>query len=292
MSTYNGEKYLEEQLNSILNQKNVSINILVRDDGSQDKTIDILNLFKKEGKLDWYSGNNLKPARSFLDLVKTSKKYDYYAFSDQDDYWEENKIERAINQLEQSNSKNGKLYLSCLKVVDSNLNLMYKSFIPKNITLKNEMIKNYATGCTMVFDDNLKKIINCSRGKYVAMHDSFIYRLALIHHSYVYVDQESYICYRQHGSNVLGMTNGFINTWKRRWKHFIHSECIASKTAIELINNENIHLSSEDYEFLNLLANYKKNLSYKRKLLNMKIFDRNEKMTNILFKIKLIFNRV
>lgn len=73
MSTYNGEKYLREQLESLLSQKNVSVSIFVRDDGSTDGTTDILNEYKKEKKLEWYSGKNLRSARSFGCYEKGSR---------------------------------------------------------------------------------------------------------------------------------------------------------------------------------------------------------------------------
>ena len=152
MSTYNGERYLKEQLDSILNQIGVEVDLLVRDDGSTDDTIKILEDYKKNNLLDWYSGSNLKPAKSFMDLLKNSKKSDYYAFADQDDYWEPIKLQNALKRLEKNTSNNGKLYMSVLNVVDENLKFLYKSKIPSKVTLKNEMIKNYATGCTMVFD--------------------------------------------------------------------------------------------------------------------------------------------
>lgn len=292
MSTYNGEKYLKEQLDSILNQRNVDVDIIVRDDGSNDKTIEILNDYRQKKGIKFYNGKNLKPAKSFLDLLKNCNEYDYYAFADQDDYWEENKLEKAIEQLEKSNSKNGKLYFSTLKVVDSNLNMLYKSNIPKIVTLKNEMIKNYATGCTMVFDNNMKNIVNKINCNYIAMHDSYVFRLALINNSYIYIDYESYILYRQHENNVLGMTDNFLSVWKNRWHRFIHSECISSNTSKEFINNKNIFLQNDDYEFLYMLSNYKKNRNLKLKLLKMKIFGKDEKLTNFLFKIKLIFDKI
>ena len=69
MSTYNGERYVEEQIKSILGQKNVDVDLLVRDDGSSDSTLDILDAGKENGILHWYKGCNLGPAYSFLDLL-------------------------------------------------------------------------------------------------------------------------------------------------------------------------------------------------------------------------------
>lgn len=92
ISTYNGEKFLKEQIESILSQTNVKVKIFVRDDGSVDGTRNILNDYQNKGKLTWYCGNNLKTARSFLDIVKNVPKDSYYAFSDQDDVWKKKQI--------------------------------------------------------------------------------------------------------------------------------------------------------------------------------------------------------
>ena len=95
ISTYNGEKFLDEQIASILAQKGVEVDILVRDDGSSDMTCSLLERWQKEGKLKWYKGENLGFARSFMNLLKTASVYDYYAFCDQDDVWLPEKLKKA-----------------------------------------------------------------------------------------------------------------------------------------------------------------------------------------------------
>ena len=291
MSTYNGEKYLVEQLNSILNQKNVDLDILVRDDGSKDKTIEILNRYNSLENFSFYQGNNVGPAMSFIDLIKQSKKYDYYAFADQDDYWESDKIYSAISKLEESNTTRGKLYFSKVEVVDSNLKHLSYSFLPEKITLKKEMIKNYATGCTIVFDDNLKELIKRCNFSFVAMHDSLICRCALINHSFVYADNTSHIKYRQHENNVLGMKSGFFAKWKQRFTRFIHSKSLTKRTAVELLKTD-LEMSEEDKEFLKTISNYNKVFKNKIKMLRTKIFDKDERLTGFFFFLKFLFNKV
>lgn len=104
----------------ILAQKNVEVTIRVRDDGSTDGTIRILEEYQKCGKLNWYSSTNMGPAKSFLDLVYNAPlKYDYYAFCDQDDYWKEDKLYKAIERLEHFDDKPA-LYHCELEIVDEN----------------------------------------------------------------------------------------------------------------------------------------------------------------------------
>ena len=100
MSTYNGDKYIIEQIESILNQKKVNVELLIRDDGSTDKTLEILEEYSKKYKnLKYYSGQNLKTARSFMDLLFRAGEYEYYSFSDQDDVWDLDKLTVGISYL-------------------------------------------------------------------------------------------------------------------------------------------------------------------------------------------------
>lgn len=290
MSTYNGEKYIEEQIESILNQKNVKIKLMVRDDGSTDNTINILKKYEKKGLLTWYTGKNLKPARSFLDLLKKCDKADYYSFADQDDFWMEEKLSKAIKSLEANTSSDGKMYFSATNIVDKELNFIYKNEVKDNIDFPSGIIKNQATGCTIVIDDNLRNIINKCEFDYIAMHDSWIYRIALVNGSFVYYDNNAYIKYRQHDNNVIGMTNNIFKLYKNRLKRFIHSTCETSNTSKELLRNSKI-IKPQHKETLFLLSEYKINLKYKIKLLfSTKCYSKNI-ITNILFKIKILFNK-
>ena len=101
MSTYNGEKYIDEQIDSVLAQKNVRVDLLIRDDGSKDETVRIIKRYcEKFDNIKFYEGPNLKPARSFLNLIETAElNYDYYAFCDQDDVWHEDKLYQAIEKI-------------------------------------------------------------------------------------------------------------------------------------------------------------------------------------------------
>ena len=99
LSSYNGEKYIEEQIDSVLQQKGVEVRILVRDDGSNDKTVDILEMLYKKGKINFYKGENIGYAKSFLNLLTHDNKADYYAFCDQDDFWLSNKLIEGIKKI-------------------------------------------------------------------------------------------------------------------------------------------------------------------------------------------------
>lgn len=96
MSTYNGEKYLKEQIDSILSQEGVDVRLYIRDDGSSDRTTDILASYQEHKNVKIEKGNNLGFAKSFLTALDECDEADYYAFSDQDDVWEKDKLSTAI----------------------------------------------------------------------------------------------------------------------------------------------------------------------------------------------------
>ena len=121
LSTYNGEKYLREQLDSVLSQEGVDVSLLIRDDGSKDGTINILKEYSAKLNVDYYEGANRGPSESFHDLLLHAQGYDYYAFCDQDDDWHKDKLRTAVERLEQMNQEAPILYCCNLNVVDENL---------------------------------------------------------------------------------------------------------------------------------------------------------------------------
>ena len=177
MSTYNGEKYLKEQLDSILNQNSIIVDILIRDDGSTDKTLNILDEYnKKYNNIRYYTGENLKSAKSFLDLLFTAGEYDYYSFSDQDDVWDRDKLLVAVSKLKEGYN----LYGCKKKIVNSNLEPLNKEDeIPSSLKLGNVILRCRISGCTMVFNRELRNyLLKCSP-KIISMHDSWVLKVAV-----------------------------------------------------------------------------------------------------------------
>ncbi len=229
MSTYNGEKYISEQIDSILNQSIglESLFILARDDGSSDSTLAILEYYKTNypNNFDFFLGNNIGPCYSFLDLVsKANHDYDYFAFSDQDDFWLPQKLEKAINILNTKDNSKPQLYSSKYTIVDSKLNKIEGQNAKKvNFTsFENSLIENVATGCTEVFNREMLVLLNKvneTKTKGFFMHDWVLYMLGTSLGDYIYDDNE-YLLYRQHENNVLGASRGRFNNITRKIKLF------------------------------------------------------------------------
>lgn len=208
MSSFNGERYIREQIDSILNQKgDFDLHLLVRDDGSTDSTRAILDDYQKRGSLSWYSGENLKPARSFMDLVYNSPSSDFYAFSDQDDLWDKHKLHRAISMLRGYTC--AAMYCSNAQVVNQDL-----VYCGRNV-YKTQPATDFYTitcgggllGCTMVFNDVIASDIKrYEQPRDVVMHDRYVSMLALLLGGVIIYDKDAvFLKYRQHGSNAIGV---------------------------------------------------------------------------------------
>jgi rhamnosyltransferase len=221
LSTYNGEKFLQEQLNSLFNQT-YKVDILVRDDGSTDSTVQILK--ENSDRINYYCGENIGCSSSFLNLVKTaSDDYDFYMFCDQDDFWLDDKVEKAVKKVQKYNKCSCVLYFSALNIANESLSLISKNInvLPSKmgwLTIEKSLLKSYGYGCTMLFSNKLKQLYSLLNYDSMVSHDWMMQKVALVFGKIEY-DTESYIYYRQHQNNVIGFVN------KRGIKSIIKSAC-------------------------------------------------------------------
>lgn len=291
LSTYNGEKYLKEQIESILKQEEVEVSLLIRDDGSKDHTIEIIKELAKHTKITYYIGENMGPARSFMDLVNKSASFDYYAFADQDDVWEPKKLISAIRMLEQKEEEPS-LYLSALQIVDENLQAIEMKQVEGNFSLEGEIIRNFATGCTQVFNKKLCDVIKAYYPTYLIMHDSWITRVCYAIGGNVIIDKNSYIKYRQHSNNVLGYHDEGWQKLKRQFKiAFQDKISMRVKIAEELKNGYNEMLTIQAKELIENIINYQTNKESKKWLLKNKKFRSTSLRINLKMRLGIRLNK-
>lgn len=208
VSTYNGETYLEEQLQTILNQQGVLVDVLVRDDGSKDRTVSILEDYqRKYSNFNFYQGDNLKPALSFLNLLKKAyeRDYDYYVLADQDDVWSLDKVYQGIERMKNDNTH---YYYSSSTLVNSELENLGINKVYSRFNFEESLLRNNAQGATMILHKEfLSRFIN-KEVKKIAMHDMYINILANVWNIPTSVDERSeFLLYRQHDNNVLGVNS-------------------------------------------------------------------------------------
>lgn len=294
MSTYNGEKYLEEQINSILDQSLVDVSLVVRDDGSTDGTIDILEKYKTYPNVSVYYGENKGYGKSFLKLLSLSGKSEFYSFSDQDDIWEKNKLHKAIEKLIILPQAKPNLYCSDLKIVSSKGNeIGIKNFKNMNITLESAFIRHRTAGCTYVFNNLLleeaKKINDINYDNEIH-HDAWVYRLCLSLNGNVYYHSDSYIKYRQHNDNVTGVYKGFLKRFNVEISKFLLEK--PNNSYAQLINNNYKELLNHENQILfDKIINYKDDIRKKISLIFSSKFDSGVFIFNIKAYFLIIFNR-
>ena len=211
MATYNGEKYVAEQIESILNQTYTNFNLIISDDCSTDNTRNILEEYKqRDDRIQvYYQEQNLGYVKNFEFLLKKVES-EIYMLSDQDDVWIKEKVEKSYNKLFEEKAD---LVYTDLKVVDENLKEINPSFMrmmkfykkaTKYTDYRVAYLYNTATGCTIISKKKfIDKILPLPRNKKYLIHDSWIMLVVSLLGKVVYLD-ESYILYRQHGDNQVG----------------------------------------------------------------------------------------
>lgn len=223
LATYNGEKYLKEQIDSILNQKEVDVTIFISDDLSTDNTLEYLQDTYKNNKKLVYLESKEKfggAARNFYRLIRDVDfaDFDYVSLADQDDIWFEDKLMRAIKTIEQKQ----------IDVYSSNVIAFWENG-KKVLINKSQPSKKYdflfgsaGPGCACVMKKEfmndfknimIKKSILLNK---IELHDWLLYAYARTHDYEWYVDSQPSMLYRQHSNNEFGANSGF-KTFQKRW---------------------------------------------------------------------------
>lgn len=220
LASYNGEKYIKEQLNSIVRQKKVDKSIVIFDDNSSDRTIEISSNFLinqkeidfkiiKRNKRTGSAANNFMMALSELlaGKILNIKNFDYVALSDQDDVWEPDKLNYAVEKLE----KGYDLFFSDLKILKNGLKTK-QTILKCNYEFKkyDYLFEGGSAGCTYVFNKSILNVLVKNFDKLeisdttVFSHDWFIYFIVRVNKFRIFKSKISHIFYRIHSSNQYG----------------------------------------------------------------------------------------
>ena len=288
LSTFNGEKFIKEQLSSLYSQEDVGISILVRDDGSTDRTDTILDNEQQLGKLSWYRGTNKGPAASFWELLANAPESPYYSFCDQDDVWDKDKLKTALEHLSRSKDKPA-LYFCQTRLVDSDLKEIKSVSITPLLTFEESLIYHFATGCTMVINDALRKELLKYTPQYMRMHDLWTYLVAQAIGADIYFDPTPHISYRQHSDNAVGLKSSLAFVWKNRIKRLAQNEHIRYRLANEVWNGYKDAMPAHNAEMTRLVADYRKGIRQWFRLLFTNKIKSSSTSINITYKTAVLF---
>jgi len=226
LSTYNGENFLIDQLDSIIHQSEKNWRLLVRDDGSTDRSLDILSEYTHKNnriKILPDSGEKLGVVESYISLLRASNA-PYFTFCDQDDYWLPDKLKLFTHLMESGVSGQPKLIYSDLSIADSGLSVISNSFMnqqrfthrPASVW-KNNLLQNSVVGCASMGNHLLRDLVISrapTKWSDVVMHDWWTCMIASCFGVVDYLPTPT-ILYRQHSDNTLGAKNTNVARYLR-----------------------------------------------------------------------------
>lgn len=290
LSTYNGHQYIRQLVDSVLAQEDVNVKLQVRDDGSSDDTVEILKSYH-DPRISIRQGKNLKPARSFLKLLKECDDSEYYAYCDQDDEWYPRKLITAVGKLEgYSENATPALYISTYDVCDKDMNLMFKRDMKFNnpLTMTETLIYRAPSACCMVFDHALRQVIAKGNPTYFRMHDFWTLLVAESHGYPIITEDVSSIRYRQHEGESVGITPTAMTRLKRLIKSFSSGHNERWRQAKSLYDNYKEEITQENLEMLEEMINYRNSFRYRVALANDNRFVTSSRYINMLFKASVL----
>ncbi len=226
LSSYNGEAYIREQLNSLSSQTHTDWTIRLRDDGSSDHTLQVIKTWQSDklSRLVLGKGKNLGVIPSFFELIsQAGETNDYFCFCDQDDVWMPEKMERAVQALKGVRAEVPAMVFTSTQLTDKKLQpiKIWPSPPSKSPSFYNALYQNIAVGATITFN---RAALNLIRERMpdptkVLMHDWWFYLCVSAFGEVIYDPQPS-ILYRQHSNNVVGGETSPIEKLKKKWASF------------------------------------------------------------------------
>lgn len=221
LCTYNGERFLPAQLRSLEDQTYPSWTVLASDDGSSDNTPAILEDFQSRWgahRLALFSGPRKGFVANFFSLLRAAgSEHSYFAFCDQDDIWERDKLERAVHQLRLVPPDVPALYCSRTRLVDEQgAHLGYSPLFTRPPCFANALVQSIAGGNTMVLNRALRELlVLAGPAPSVVSHDWLTYQVVTGCGGEIFYDAFPTVRYRQHVLNLVGRNSTFMARFKR-----------------------------------------------------------------------------
>lgn len=297
MSTYNGKKYLTEQIDSILSQKGVHVELFIRDDGSSDSTRDIITrLTEKHNNIHADFGERIWWEKSFAEELFVASGFEYYAFSDQDDVWKPEKLITGVKAIMHEEEQHGKnipvVWQSSHIYTDSELNPLFVRSRAKRVTsLESFLLRPYGSGNALVFNARVRELMEkvYAAGCLDACHDFWT---ALVAHAFggtVILSPNAFVLFRQHGRNTSGTPLTFHSRLKSEWRKILIHENWGPKLASTLLKCYGDELSPSVRDTIILATECKNNFMYRLRILFSPKFRTGDIRLTIIGKLKVLF---
>lgn len=256
-SVFNGEKYIKEQVDSVLKQTYPNIELYIRDNCSTDHTLEVLQEYEHNPNVHIITGDeNVGCTQGYFTLLRLCGEADYYAYCDCDDVWLENKVELAIELLDQTDSEIPVLYCSARDVCDENLNFLNTNMnVKHNISFQNCLVDDIAPSSTYVFNRTTREILINNPSKHAVSHDHWTYMVCQGLGKVIF-DPRPLTKYRRHSNNVTQSRQNRVEFIIWRIKHFLIEGKIkdTSNQIQEYSNMFSSRLSDEDRKILELFT--------------------------------------
>lgn len=269
LCTFNGAQYLAEQISSIDAQHIENIDIWVSDDGSSDNTMSILRECQQswnKGQFEIVEGPRKGFHENFLSLVCNSRiDADFYAFSDQDDIWESDKLTRAIGYLKEQ-VETPALYCSRTALIaecGKPLNRMSPLF-SKPPSFANALVQSIAGGNTMVLNKQAHTLLRTAGRQDIVSHDWWAYLLVAGAGGYIYYDSVPSVNYRQHDHNEIGANVGFLAKLKRLGGVLKGNFSTWNELHVEALTNSHLILTRQNLQKLSFFIKARNSFLFKR----------------------------
>jgi glycosyltransferase involved in cell wall biosynthesis len=221
LCTFNGERFLAAQLSSFITQCFKNWRLFVSDDGSRDETLSIILGYKDRlgsARVDVRGGPRQGLVHNFLGLAcDPSIKCDYFAYSDQDDIWEPDKLSRAVEWLQTLRSDLPAMYCSRTRLIDEDGRACgFSPLFRREPNFRNALVQSIAGGNTMVFNQAARQLLaDCGSDVGVPLHDWWTYLVITAAGGKVRYDPRPSIQHRGHSQNVVGSNIGWLNRVRR-----------------------------------------------------------------------------
>lgn len=270
LSTFNGANYLREQIESLRQQTWSNWIIVASDDGSSDATLEILYEYQRllgTARLQIHAGPRQGFAANFLSLIRRAQgQADYFAFCDQDDLWQPDKLERGLAWAQLHSSSRPLLYCSRTRLIDATGQAIgFSPLFRRAPSFANALVQSIAGGNTMLFNAATAQLLSLTPTHVpIISHDWWAYILVTGCGGFVKYDEHPSINYRQHGNNLIGSNSSVRDRLSRLRRMLKGTFRDWNDVNLEAVSHFQQYLTQENQQILELFGSARRAPLYRK----------------------------